>query len=75
VGPGELLGLLLRRMGIPAEDVPVSYPKRLAAYRARTAERTLLLILGNAQYAGQVEDLLPPSGTDRPGSIRSGRCA
>jgi DNA-binding SARP family transcriptional activator len=59
----EVLGRLLRSLGIPAGDVPTTEADAAALFRSVTADRRLLLVLDNADDAGQVGGLLPGSGS------------
>ncbi|MBN6040043.1 tetratricopeptide repeat protein [Amycolatopsis sp. 195334CR] len=66
VKPRDVLGPLLRLLGLPDEQVPATVPEQLAAYRALLAAwerqgRRLLLVLDNAGDADQVTALLPPA--------------
>lgn len=57
--PGEVLGRLLRRLGVPEEEVPASAEDQAAEFRHRTASRGVLLVLDNVRNARQVELLWP----------------
>ncbi|MFI6031611.1 tetratricopeptide repeat protein [Amycolatopsis magusensis] len=64
--PRDVLGPLLRVLGLADEDVPVTVPEQLTAYHALLHGREqqggrLLLVLDNAGDAGQVSALLPPA--------------
>ncbi|BAJ31683.1 MULTISPECIES: BTAD domain-containing putative transcriptional regulator [Kitasatospora] len=58
--PWAALDVLLRLLGVPAEEIPTDGPGRIALWRARLTGRVLLLF-DNAGDAGQVLPLLPPS--------------
>jgi DNA-binding SARP family transcriptional activator/tetratricopeptide (TPR) repeat protein len=62
--PEQVLGRLLRDLGMPDSAVPVGLAERSAAFRSRLAGRQVLVVLDDAADATQVRDLLP--GT--PGS-------
>jgi DNA-binding SARP family transcriptional activator len=59
----EVLGRLLRSLGIPAGDVPTTEADAAALFRSVTAGRRLLLVLDNADDVSQVGALLPGSGS------------
>ncbi|MGH3731553.1 MAG: AfsR/SARP family transcriptional regulator, partial [Micromonosporaceae bacterium] len=61
--PYHLMGSFLRALGSPPQAVPDDPETRLAAYRSRTADRTLLIVLDNAADERQVRPLIPASGT------------
>ncbi|WP_433537314.1 ATP-binding protein [Micromonospora sp. CA-249363] len=56
---GEVLDRLLRRLGVPGDQIPHSTDDRVALYRDQMAARRLLLILDNARDAAQVRPLIP----------------
>jgi tetratricopeptide (TPR) repeat protein len=66
--PSEVLDGLLRRLGVPADEIPVDHDDRAALYRDKLAAlrvrdgRSALLILDNAVTESQVRPLLPGSG-------------
>jgi DNA-binding SARP family transcriptional activator/tetratricopeptide (TPR) repeat protein len=62
--PGEVLGELLRALGVPHSAIPGSTRHRSAALRSALAGRRVLLVADDAASAEQIEPLLP--GT--PGS-------
>ncbi|ROT34068.1 NACHT domain-containing protein [Micromonospora sp. HM5-17] len=62
--PGAVLADLLRGLGVPGGAVPRNLTALAAAYRARLADRRVLVVLDDAATAAQVRPLLP--GT--PGS-------
>jgi DNA-binding SARP family transcriptional activator len=57
--PGEVLAELLRTCGVERGDIPERLDARAAAFRARLADRRLLLLLDDAAGSEQVEPLLP----------------
>jgi tetratricopeptide (TPR) repeat protein len=61
-GPGEVLEVFLRRLGVPAEDVPVTTEERSGLLRQMLASRRVLMVLDNARTEGQVRPLLPGAG-------------
>jgi DNA-binding SARP family transcriptional activator len=61
----EILGTLLRAVGVPAERIPDSAADRGGLWRSLCADRRILLLLDDAESAEQVMPLLP--GT--PGSL------
>ncbi|MEV0677959.1 tetratricopeptide repeat protein [Actinosynnema sp. NPDC050436] len=61
VDPGEALGLFLRGLGVPPEQVPAGLTEQAALYRSLTAQRAVLVLLDNALSAAQVRPLLPTS--------------
>jgi DNA-binding SARP family transcriptional activator/tetratricopeptide (TPR) repeat protein len=61
VDPSEALGILLRALGTPGDQVPTDQVGRSAMWRALTADRSLLVLLDNASSAAQVLPLLPGS--------------
>ncbi|WP_433232053.1 BTAD domain-containing putative transcriptional regulator [Micromonospora sp. CA-248260] len=63
VDPVEALGILLRAVGTPGEQLPTDQVGRSALWRAKTADRSLLILLDNASSAQQVLPLLPSSAT------------
>ncbi|MEV4760135.1 BTAD domain-containing putative transcriptional regulator [Micromonospora sp. NPDC049559] len=57
--PAAALDLLLRSLGVPAEQIPDGVDQRAARWRAELAGRRALVVLDNAASAGQVRPLLP----------------
>src|SRR5262249_6268428 len=53
------LGILLRQLGVPAENIPATVTTRAALWRAELAERRVLVVLDNAAGMHQVQPLLP----------------
>ncbi|MBE1485422.1 AfsR/SARP family transcriptional regulator [Plantactinospora soyae] len=62
--PAAVLADLLRVLGVPGSALPQNLSALAAAYRARLADRRVLVVLDDAATAAQVRPLLP--GT--PGS-------
>ncbi|WP_422772993.1 BTAD domain-containing putative transcriptional regulator [Plantactinospora sp. WMMC1484] len=62
--PAAVLADLLRALGVPGSALPQNLSALAAAYRARLADRRVLVVLDDAATAAQVRPLLP--GT--PGS-------
>ena len=63
--PAEVLGRLLRGLGLPPEAVPAAPEERAARYRSRLAGRRVLVLLDDARDAAQVRPLLPGAGRSR----------
>ncbi|MGC5289890.1 ATP-binding protein [Micromonospora sp. DT231] len=59
VDPAEVLGRFLRALGMPYRAIPASPAERAEAYRTRTADRRMLVVLDNAVSEEQVRSLLP----------------
>jgi tetratricopeptide (TPR) repeat protein len=59
---GEVLEVFLRRLGVPAEEIPASVEERSGSLRQLLALRRVLILLDNAATEGQVRPLLPGSG-------------
>jgi DNA-binding SARP family transcriptional activator/tetratricopeptide (TPR) repeat protein len=57
--PFEVLATLLRNAGMNTDAIPSDEQQRAARYRARIADRRLLVLLDDAADAAQVEPLLP----------------
>jgi len=57
--PGEILGELLRSLGVPAARVPAELAERAALYRSVLAGRRVLLVADDAASAAQIRPLLP----------------
>ncbi|MEU8607254.1 BTAD domain-containing putative transcriptional regulator [Actinoplanes sp. NPDC048791] len=55
----EVLGELLYALGLLPDAQPRSVPARAATFRARVADRRVLIVLDDAADAGQVAPLLP----------------
>ncbi|MEV6906803.1 BTAD domain-containing putative transcriptional regulator [Amycolatopsis sp. NPDC051071] len=61
--PEAALEALLGQLDIPASRLPGGEDRRAELWRARTAGRSLLVVLDNAASADQVRPLLPGSAT------------
>jgi tetratricopeptide (TPR) repeat protein len=61
--PGEVVGRLLRALGVGGRDIPVKVDEAAARFRSLVAGRRVLLVLDNAVSAIQVRPLLPASPT------------
>lgn len=61
--PAAVLEAFLRRLGVPAQHIPVSREDRAAMYRDRLRERSALILLDNAADEDQVHDLIPAGPT------------
>lgn len=59
VAPGDVLADFLVALGIPPERVPPRQEARAALYRSLLADRRVLVVLDNANGAGQLRPLLP----------------
>ncbi len=57
--PQIVLGELLRGLGVPAGDIPISRFEREAMYRSALADRRVLVLIDGATSAAQVRPLLP----------------
>jgi DNA-binding SARP family transcriptional activator/tetratricopeptide (TPR) repeat protein len=63
MSPGEALGHLLRGLGADPQHIPPGIDDQSAMYRSMLAGRRVLIVLDNADSAGQVRPLLPGAGT------------
>ncbi|MEC3978826.1 AfsR/SARP family transcriptional regulator [Amycolatopsis sp. H20-H5] len=61
--PFDVLGRLLRGLGLPTALVPSEVDERAALWRSELACRRLLLVLDDAASREQVEPLLPGTGS------------
>jgi DNA-binding SARP family transcriptional activator len=59
--PHEALGIALSVIGLPGHAIPGDITSRTCLWRARTAERRMLILLDNATGAEQVLPLIPNS--------------
>jgi DNA-binding SARP family transcriptional activator/tetratricopeptide (TPR) repeat protein len=59
VEPTAALDVVLRLVGVPGEQIPRDVEERAALWRARLADRKVLVVLDNAADARQVTPLLP----------------
>jgi hypothetical protein len=57
--PFDILGELLRSVGVPSSRVPAGLAERAALYRSVLAGRRMLLVADDAASAAQVRPLLP----------------
>ncbi|MFF3766292.1 tetratricopeptide repeat protein [Streptomyces sp. NPDC001922] len=57
--PNQVLGDVLRALGVAPAHLPVESAERAALYRSLLADRQVLLVLDNARDLDQVRDLLP----------------
>jgi Mrp family chromosome partitioning ATPase len=57
--PGEVLGEMLRGLGVPGSAIPDGYSERSRALRSALAERKVLVVADDAASVAQVEPLLP----------------
>ncbi|WP_434440267.1 BTAD domain-containing putative transcriptional regulator [Lentzea sp. E54] len=61
VQPHAALGVLMRSIGVPSEEIPSEPDDRLVAWRTAMSGRRALLVLDNAADAEQVTPLIPGS--------------
>jgi DNA-binding SARP family transcriptional activator len=59
--PADILASFLRALGVDEAAVPDGLEERVRRYRARLADRRVLVVLDNAAGEAQVRPLLPPS--------------
>ncbi|GIH06882.1 SARP family transcriptional regulator [Rhizocola hellebori] len=59
----QVMGSILRSLGLPGAAIPGDRDARLAVYRSELADRRLLLVLDNAADEAQIRALVPPSPT------------
>ncbi len=57
--PGSALDELLRRLGVPGEQIPHALDARTALYRSRLTGTRTLIVLDNARSSEQIRPLLP----------------
>lgn len=57
--PGEVLGELLRALGVHGSAIPNDETERAALYRSRLAGRRVLLVVDDAASSAQVRPLMP----------------
>lgn len=60
-GAADVLGDLLRSLGLPGSQIPDDLEARAAAFRARLADRRMLVVLDDVAEPAQVRPLLPGS--------------
>jgi DNA-binding SARP family transcriptional activator/tetratricopeptide (TPR) repeat protein len=58
----DVLGELLRALGLPGSAIPKTMAERASLYRSRLAGRRVLLLADDAASAAQVTPLLPGTG-------------
>jgi tetratricopeptide (TPR) repeat protein len=63
IEPGVVLEQFLRRLGLPAEEVPVDLEERSGVFRAMLSRRRVLIVLDNVLAESQVRPLLPGAGS------------
>ena len=61
--PVEVLGVFLRRLGAPGEEMPDGVEERSGLLRQLLASRRVLMVLDNAAAEAQVRPLLPGAGS------------
>jgi tetratricopeptide (TPR) repeat protein len=61
-GPGEVLEVFLRRLGVSGEEMPVTVEERSGLLRQLLASLRMLMVLDNAVAEAQVRPLLPGVG-------------
>jgi len=59
MSPLQALAMLLRSLGVEAEQVPVEVQEAAGLFRSLLAGKQMLLTLDNARSADQVRPLLP----------------
>src|SRR5205814_3158554 len=70
--PGEVLGMFLRALGVPAPEVPSALAEQTKLYRSLTAGRSMLVVLDDGFSAAQVKVLVPgPSASMVVGTRRT----
>ncbi len=58
----EVLGRLLRSLGVPSQQIPAAPEERASLYRSMLASRSVLIVLDNVRTLAQIRPLLPGSG-------------
>jgi tetratricopeptide (TPR) repeat protein len=58
---GDVLTQLLESLGVEPESVKVAFGPRRRQYRNVTSQTRVVLVLDNARYGSELEDLLPAS--------------
>ncbi|MEV1172154.1 tetratricopeptide repeat protein [Nonomuraea sp. NPDC049784] len=61
LSPMQALAMLLRALGVMAEQIPVELEEAAGLYRSLLAGKRVFVVLDNAHSAGQVRPLLPGS--------------
>jgi DNA-binding SARP family transcriptional activator len=69
--PGDVLGRLLRGLGVDGRRIPSDIEERSALYRSEMAGRRVLVLVDNAADSAQVRSLLP--GTPGSGVLVTSR--
>ncbi|HEY2552002.1 MAG TPA: BTAD domain-containing putative transcriptional regulator [Streptosporangiaceae bacterium] len=57
--PADLLGELLRSLGVPGAAIPDTLAEKAAMYRSRLADRRVLIVIDDAAAVEQVLPLIP----------------
>jgi DNA-binding SARP family transcriptional activator/DNA polymerase III delta prime subunit len=57
--PGDVLGELLRALGLPGAAIPDDFAERAVCYRSRLAGRKILVVADDAATAAQIRPLIP----------------
>src|SRR5262249_20618665 len=57
--PADLLGELLRSLGVPGAAIPDTLAEKAAMYRSRLADRKVLIVIDDAASVEQVLPLIP----------------
>jgi DNA-binding SARP family transcriptional activator/tetratricopeptide (TPR) repeat protein len=57
--PGDVLGEMLRALGLPGSAIPSAASERAALFRSRLADRRVLIAADDAASAAQIRPLLP----------------
>ncbi|WP_328316907.1 NB-ARC domain-containing protein [Streptomyces sp. NBC_00388] len=73
VETAEVLGELLRSLGVRPEWVEAGYAGRRRQYWARTGDRRLVLVVDNVRFAVELEQLMPASAGSVVIAISQGR--
>jgi DNA-binding SARP family transcriptional activator len=60
--PDDILGQVLRALGVPLTDVPSGEDECAALYRSLVADRRVLVLIDDAATAAQLRPLIPGSG-------------
>jgi DNA-binding SARP family transcriptional activator/DNA-binding transcriptional ArsR family regulator len=63
VDPLEALGEFLRALGASRDNLPATLDERAAVFRARVADRRVLIVADDAATAAQVRPLMPGTST------------
>ena len=63
LNPADVLGEFLLALGVPRAAIPDDPNERASRYRARLADRSVLVLLDNAVSEAQVRQLLPGSSS------------